>query len=72
VGTSSINTHEVGIDGVIRPGVAYAFLEGEKGEGVPNGLLRAKAALIFNTSKYTCRERTIHIWRSLRDNMEKL
>lgn len=38
------------IDRVIRPGVAYEFLEGDSGEGVPRGLLRAKAALIFNTS----------------------
>lgn len=38
------------VDRVIRPGVAYEFLEGDSGEGVPNGLLRAKAALVFNTS----------------------
>ena len=38
------------VDRVIRPGVAYEFLEGDGGEGVPRGLLRAKAALVFNTS----------------------
>ena len=37
-------------DRVIRPGVAYKFLESDQGEGVPLGLLKAKAALIFNTS----------------------
>lgn len=38
------------IDRVIRPGVAYEFLEGDSGEGVPKGLLKARIALIFNTS----------------------
>ncbi|MEW6290324.1 MAG: NAD(P)H-dependent oxidoreductase [Thermodesulfobacteriota bacterium] len=38
------------VDRVIRPGVAYEFLEGDGGEGVPHGLLQAKAALVFNTS----------------------
>jgi NAD(P)H dehydrogenase (quinone) len=38
------------IDRVIRPGIAYEFLEGDSGEGVPRGLLKAKVALIFNTS----------------------
>lgn len=38
------------IDRVMRPGVAYRFLEGDGGEGVPVGLLRAKAAIVFNTS----------------------
>jgi NAD(P)H dehydrogenase (quinone) len=38
------------VDRVIRPGIAYEFLEGDCGEGVPNGLLRAKAAVVFNTS----------------------
>lgn len=38
------------IDRVIRPGVAYRFLEGDGGEGVPAGLLKAKAAVVFNTS----------------------
>ena len=38
------------VDRVLRPGVAYEFSEGDSGEGVPNGLLRAKAALVFTTS----------------------
>ncbi len=38
------------IDRVIRPGVAYEFLEGDSGEGVPKGLLAADVALVFNTS----------------------
>ncbi len=38
------------IDRVIRPGVAYEFLEGDSGAGVPCGLLKAKTALVFNTS----------------------
>lgn len=38
------------IDRVLRAGVAYRFIEGDDGEGVPVGLLRAKAAVILNTS----------------------
>ncbi|MBN1782302.1 NAD(P)H-dependent oxidoreductase [bacterium] len=38
------------IDRVMRPGVAYRFLEGDHGEGVPQGLLNASAAVVFNTS----------------------
>ncbi|MBN1847509.1 MAG: NAD(P)H-dependent oxidoreductase [Deltaproteobacteria bacterium] len=38
------------VDRVLRPGIAYEFLEGDKGEGVPNGLLKARAALVLNTS----------------------
>ncbi|MGD0654898.1 MAG: NAD(P)H-dependent oxidoreductase [Thermoguttaceae bacterium] len=38
------------VDRVIRPGVAYKFLEGDGGEGVPVGLLKAKAAVVLNTS----------------------
>jgi putative NADPH-quinone reductase len=48
------------IDRVIRPGVAYAFVEGDNGEGVPRGLLKARAALVFNTSNTEAqREKTI-------------
>jgi putative NADPH-quinone reductase len=46
------------VDRVIRPGVAYEFNEGDSGEGIPNGLLKIKTALVFNTSNtYTERER---------------
>jgi NAD(P)H dehydrogenase (quinone) len=38
------------VDRVLRVGVAYEFEEGDSGEGVPIGLLRAKVALVFNTS----------------------
>ncbi len=38
------------VDRIMRPGVAYEFLENDKGEGVPNGLLNAGKALVFNTS----------------------
>ncbi|MCL4500598.1 MAG: NAD(P)H-dependent oxidoreductase [Deltaproteobacteria bacterium] len=38
------------IDRVLRPDMAYQFLEGDSGEGVPQGLLRARAAVVFNTS----------------------
>jgi NAD(P)H dehydrogenase (quinone) len=38
------------VDRVIRPGVAYRFLEGDSGDGVPAGLLKAKAAVVLNTS----------------------
>ena len=38
------------IDRVVRPGVAYTFEEGDSGEGVPVGLLRARTAVVLNTS----------------------
>ena len=38
------------IDRVVRPEVAYRFLEGDSGEGVPEGLLRAKTAVVLTTS----------------------
>lgn len=38
------------VDRVIRPEVAYRFLEGDAGEGVPQGLLKAQVAVVFNTS----------------------
>lgn len=38
------------VDRIIRPGVAYEFLENDTGDGVPNGLLRAETAVVFNTS----------------------
>jgi len=38
------------VDRVLRPGVAYRFIEGDKGEGVPIGLLKADTAIVFNTS----------------------
>lgn len=38
------------IDRVFRPGVAYRFAEGDDGDGIPIGLLKAKAAVVLNTS----------------------
>ncbi|MHB8060786.1 MAG: NAD(P)H-dependent oxidoreductase [Gaiellaceae bacterium] len=38
------------IDRVVLPGVAYRFLEGDDGEGVPEGLLKVKTAVVLNTS----------------------
>jgi NAD(P)H dehydrogenase (quinone) len=48
------------VDRVIRPGVAYEFVEGDKGEGIPKGLLKARSAIVFNTSNTeTDREKTV-------------
>ncbi|HVM62733.1 MAG TPA: NAD(P)H-dependent oxidoreductase [Verrucomicrobiae bacterium] len=38
------------IDRVLRPEVAYRFEANDKGEGVPVGLLKARAAIVFNTA----------------------
>jgi NAD(P)H dehydrogenase (quinone) len=38
------------IDRIIRPGVAYEFIEDDKGEGVPVGLLKASSVVVINTS----------------------
>lgn len=38
------------VDRVLRPEVAYRFVAGDNGEGVPVGLLPAKAAMVFNTA----------------------
>lgn len=44
------------IDRVVRPEVAYRFVEGDSGEGVPQGLLKTNKAIVFNTSN-TFKER---------------
>jgi putative NADPH-quinone reductase len=49
------------IDRVFRPGTAYEFAEGDAGEGVPFGLLKARAALVFNTSN-TRQERETEVF----------
>jgi len=49
------------IDRVIRAGVAYEFLEGDSGEGIPNGLLKAETALVFNTAN-TSKEREMNVF----------
>ena len=38
------------VDRVFRPGVAYEFVGDDTGAGVPSGLLKARSALVFNTS----------------------
>ncbi len=38
------------VDRVMRAGLAYRFQENDSGEGVPVGLLQAKAAIVFNTA----------------------
>lgn len=59
------------IDRVLRPGVAYEFLDGDAGEGIPVGLLNVRAAIVFNTSNTTAkREATVFgdpletLWKS--------
>ena len=38
------------IDRVFRPGIAYVFEEGDSGEGIPVGLIKARSAIVLNTS----------------------
>ena len=38
------------IDRVLRMEIAYRFVANDKGEGVPVGLLKARAAIVFNTA----------------------
>ncbi len=49
------------VDRVVRPGVAYAFEESDSGEGVPIGLLKARIAMVFNTSN-TKHERELKVF----------
>ncbi|BDZ67032.1 NAD(P)H-dependent oxidoreductase [Methanobacterium ferruginis] len=49
------------IDRVLRSGVAYQFEEGDDGSGVPEGLLVAEIAMVFNTSN-TPAEREINVF----------
>jgi NAD(P)H dehydrogenase (quinone) len=49
------------VDRIMRPGIAYEFLENDSGEGVPNGLLRAQKAIVFNTSN-TKMERELEVF----------
>jgi putative NADPH-quinone reductase len=59
------------LDRVLRPGLAYEFLEGDSGQGVPRGLLRVRTALVLNTSNTeSLREQEVfgdpleNIWRA--------
>ena len=48
------------VDRVLRPGVAYRFIGQDAGDGIPEGLLAAKALLVLNTSNTPAqREREI-------------
>jgi putative NADPH-quinone reductase len=38
------------IDRVLRMEIAYRFVANDQGEGVPQGLLKAKTAMVFNTA----------------------
>lgn len=49
------------VDRVIRPGVAYKFIEEDSGEGVPRGLLQARAALVFNSTN-TVQKREMEVF----------
>jgi putative NADPH-quinone reductase len=56
---------------VLRAGIAYEFIEGDSGEGIPTGLLKARTAMVFNTSNTeTQREKNVFgdpletIWRN--------
>jgi putative NADPH-quinone reductase len=49
------------VDRVIRPGTAYMFEETDLGDGVPIGLLKARAAVVFNTSN-TPAERELQVF----------
>lgn len=48
-------------DRVLRSGVVYQFAEDDDGSGVPEGLLVADAALVFNTSN-TPEERELQVF----------
>ncbi|MFC1844314.1 NAD(P)H-dependent oxidoreductase [Thermodesulfobacteriota bacterium] len=59
------------VDRVIRPGVAYEFIEGDSGEGIPNGLLKAKFALVINTSNTSTEREKIFFGDPLESLWEK-
>ena len=56
------------VDRVFRPGVAYRFDEGDSGEGIPFGLLKAKTAVVLNTGN-TSVEREIGVFGDPLDNL---
>lgn len=49
------------VDRVFRAGVAYRFLEGDSGDGVPLGLLNAEKVIVLNTSD-TIQERELAVF----------
>ena len=58
------------IDRIFRAGVAYKFVGPDKGECVPVGLLKAKSAVVFNTSN-TKPEREKKVFRDPLETMWK-
>jgi NAD(P)H dehydrogenase (quinone) len=58
------------VDRIFRADIAYKFQEGDKGEGIPIGLLKAKVALVFNTSN-TPTEREEKIFGDPLENLWK-
>ncbi len=58
------------IDRVLRSGVAYEFEEGDDGSGVPDGLLKAEIAMVFNTSN-TPEEREMEVFGDPLENIWK-
>ncbi|MBF0384730.1 MAG: NAD(P)H-dependent oxidoreductase [Candidatus Omnitrophica bacterium] len=58
------------VDRVFVPDVAYKFGVNDKGEGVPIGLLKAKTALVFNTSN-TPQEREVAYFGDPLENLWK-
>ena len=60
------------VDRVLRTEVAYHFREGDSGEGVPEGLLKASCALVFNTTNTEEGSRTRSLRRSAGNSMEEL
>lgn len=42
------------LDRVLLPEVAYKFVDNEKGEHIPIGLLKAKSAIVLNSSNSSC------------------
>lgn len=58
------------VDRVMRAGIAYEFLEGDNGEGIPKGLLKAENAIVFNTSN-TPKEREMKVFGDPLENIWK-
>jgi NAD(P)H dehydrogenase (quinone) len=58
------------VDRVFRPNTAYRYPEGVGFEGVPVGLLRARHALVFNTSN-TPPEREVEVFGDPLDRLWK-
>ena len=60
------------IDRVIRPGIAYEFLEGDSGEGIPQGLLPRPGRNGFQHIKHRPGKRKGRFWRPPGNNLEEL